>query len=101
MTQLSQQRWNLIENGQPSLTGRFVAILMFWLAIIFVIAGATSPRNTVVILVTALVALSLSSSIFLALTLDRPLTGTFKIPSAPLRYALVHLTQPPLPAGAP
>jgi hypothetical protein len=101
MTELLQQRWNLIENGQPSLTWRFIAILMFWLAMIFVIAGLTSPRNTVVILVTALAALSLSSSVFLALTLDRPLTGTFKIPSAPLQDALQHLTQPPLPAGAP
>jgi hypothetical protein len=101
MTELLQQRWSLIENGQPSLTGWFIAILMFWLAMIFVIAGLASPRNTVMILVTALAALSLSSSVFLALTLDRPRTGTFKIPSAPLRYALVNLIQPPLPAGAP
>jgi Protein of unknown function (DUF4239) len=101
MTELLQQRWSLIENGLPSLSWRFIVILMFWLAVIFVIAGLTSPRNTVVIMVTALAALSLSSSIFLALALDRPLTGTIKISSAPLQDALVHLTLPPLPAGAP
>ena len=101
MVELMQQRWNLIENGLPSLSGRFLVVLMFWLAVIFVIAGLTSPRNTVVILVTTLAALSLASSIFLALTLDRTLTGSIKISSAPLRDALLHITQPPLPAGAP
>jgi hypothetical protein len=101
MTELLQQRWSLIENGLPSLSWRFIVILLFWLAVIFVIAGLTSPRNTVVIVVTALAALSLASSVFLALALDRPLTGTIKIPSTSLQDALLHITQPPLPAGAP
>jgi hypothetical protein len=101
MVELLQQRWNLIENGLPTLSWRFIVILMFWLAVIFVIAGLTSPRNTVVTMVTILAALSLSSSVFLALALDRPLTGTIKIPSTPLQDALLHITEPPLPAGAP
>jgi len=49
---------------------------------------------------TALAALSLASSIFLALELDRPLTGFIAVSSAPMRDALLHITQPPLPEGA-
>ena len=101
MVDLLQQRWDMIANGQPSLSWPFLAILMFWLAVIFVIVGLTSPRNAVVVMVTTLAALSIASSIFLALDLDRPLTGYITIASAPLRDALLHITQPPLPAGAP
>ncbi len=101
MVDLRQQRRELIENGQPSLSWLFMAILMFWLAVIFVVAGLTSPRNLLVGTVATLAALSLASSIFLALSLDRPLTGLIKISSTPLRDALLHVTQPPLPAEAP
>jgi len=95
MTELLQQRRDLLENGEPSLSWPFLAILMFWLAVIFVIAGLSSPRNVVMVLVTALAALSLASSIFLALELDRPLTGFIAVSSAPMRDALLHITQPP------
>jgi disulfide bond formation protein DsbB len=76
-------------------------ILMFWLAVIFAVAGLTSPRNLLVLVVATLAALSVASSVFLALSLDTPLTGFIKLSSAPLRDALLHITQPPLPAGAP
>jgi hypothetical protein len=101
MVELRQQRRELIENGQTSLSWPFMAILMFWLVVIFVIAGLTSPRNLLVLTVASLAALSLASSIFLALSLDRPLTGIVKVSSAPLRDALLHITQPPLPGAAP
>jgi hypothetical protein len=101
MVALLEQRWDLIVNADPSLSWPFVTILLFWLAVIFVIAGLSSPRNLLVFTVTILAALSLASSIFLALELDTPVTGFNALPSAPLRDALLHITQPPLPAGAP
>jgi hypothetical protein len=101
MVDLRQRRRELIENGPPSLSWPFMTILMFWLVVIFAVAGLTSPRNLLVVIVASLAALSLASSIFLALSLDRPLTGSIKLSSAPLRDALLHITQPPLPTGAP
>jgi hypothetical protein len=101
MAELLEQRWDLIVNAEPSLSWPFVAILLFWLAVIFVIAGLSSPRNLLVFTVTMLAALSLASSIFLALELDTPVTGFIALSSAPLRDALLHITQPPLPTGAP
>jgi hypothetical protein len=101
MVALLEQRWDLIVNANPSLSWPFVTILLFWRAVIFVIAGLSSPRNLLVFTVTMLAALSLASSIFLALELDTPVTGFIALPSAPLRDALLHITQPPLPTGAP
>jgi hypothetical protein len=69
--------------------------------VIFVIVGLSSSQNWLVITVMTLAALSLSSSVFLALELDTPLEGYINISSAPLRDALVRLTEPPLPPGAP
>jgi hypothetical protein len=63
MVALLDQRWNLIENAQPSLSLAFLAVLMFWLGVIFVIAGLSSPRNVVVTVVVMLAALSLASSV--------------------------------------
>jgi hypothetical protein len=97
MMALMEQRWTLIENGHRSLPWSFLAILMFWLAVIFVIAGLSSPRNLLVFTVTALAAVSLASSIFLAVDLDTPLSGFIKVSSVPLRDALLHITEPPLP----
>ncbi|MEI9983205.1 MAG: hypothetical protein WDN69_08345 [Aliidongia sp.] len=74
---------------------------MFWLAVIFVIAGLSSPRNMVVFTVTTLAAISIASSLFLTLELDSPLSGFIKISSWSLRDALLHITASPLPAGAP
>lgn len=101
MDALQDQRWNLIENAQPSLSWAFLGILMFWLAVIFLIAGLSSPRNLLVIVVAMLATVSIASSIYLAVDLDTPLSGFIRLSSAPLRDALAHLVAPPLPAGAP
>jgi hypothetical protein len=101
MAALLERRWDLIVNAEPSLSWPFVAILVFWLVVIFVIAGLSSPRNLLVFTVTLLAAISLASSIFLALELDTPVTGLITLSSAPLRGALLHITQPPMPTGAP
>jgi hypothetical protein len=98
---LQQQRWDLVVSEAPALPGWLVAILLFWLVVIFVIAGVSSPLNIVVAMVTMLAAISLASSIFLGLELDTPLSGFIKVSSEAMRGALQHITEPPLPAGAP
>jgi hypothetical protein len=94
MAELLQRRWNLIASAHGSLSWPFLAILMFWLVVIFVIAGLSSPRNALVVMVTTLTALSISSSVFLAVDLDTPLTGFIKVSSAPMRNALAHIILP-------
>jgi nitric oxide reductase large subunit len=70
-----------------------LAVLIFWLAIIFVSFGLFAPPNLTVLAVLFVCVLSVSGAIFLILELDRPFEGLIRIPGAPLRDALMHLGQ--------
>ena len=70
-----------------------LVVLIFWLAIIFVSFGLFAPPNSTVLAVLFVCVLSVSGAIFLILELDRPFEGLIRIPSAPLRDALLHLGQ--------
>jgi hypothetical protein len=89
---IAEGRWLLIEQmGQSSIPMPFLVILVFWLTIIFATFGLFSPRNTTVIVVLLVCALSAAGSLFLILELDAPSGGLIKVSSAPLRNALIHL----------
>jgi hypothetical protein len=99
MSRFLDERWRVVSNAFPSLSWPFLVIVMFWLVVIFAIAGLSSPRKLLVSTVVTLAACSIASSIYLAVELDTPLTGFIKVSSAPLRDALAHITMPPLPPG--
>jgi hypothetical protein len=89
---LRQTRWLEVEQRTGSSIPKVVlAVLIFWLAIIFVSFGLFAPPNPTVIATLFVCVLSVSGAIFLILELDRPFDGLIGIPSAPLRDALVHL----------
>jgi hypothetical protein len=88
-SEISEARWLLIEQmGQTSLPMPFVVMLIFWLTIIFATFGLFSPRNTTVITILIVCALSVAGSLFLIMELDAPYGGLIKASSAPLRNAL-------------
>ena len=89
---LRQTRWLELEQRRgSSIPMAVLAVLIFWLAIIFVSFGLFAPPNSTVLAVLFVCVLSVSGAIFLILELDRPFEGLIRIPSAPLRDALVHL----------
>ncbi len=89
---VAQARWLLLEQrGQTSIPVPFLAILVFWLTVIFVSFSLFSPPNATVITVLLLCALSVSGAIFLILELDRPAQGLIKLSDAPLRSILLQL----------
>ena len=91
---LRQTRWLEVEQREgSSIPMAVLAVLIFWLAIIFVSFGLFAPPNSTVLAVLFVCVLSVSGAIFLILELDRPFEGLIRIPSAPLRDALVHLGQ--------
>jgi len=91
---LRQTRWLEVEQREgSSIPIAVLAVLIFWLAIIFVSFGLFAPPNSTVLAVLFVCVLSVSGAIFLILELDRPFEGLIRIPSAPLRDALVHLGQ--------
>ena len=88
---IAAARWSVLEQIGSSIQWPFLAILVFWLAIIFASFGLFAPRNASVTAALFVAALSVAGSIYLILEMDRPYTGLVKISSAPLRGALEQL----------
>jgi hypothetical protein len=88
---LAQARLSLFTQSHDSIPGPFVAILIFWLTIIYASFGLFVRPNPIVIVTFFVGTLSVSASIFLILEMDQPLVGLLQISSEPLRHALVQL----------
>ena len=88
---LAQTRLLLYEQGRGSIPLPFLAVLVFWLAIIFASFSLFSRLNPTLIAVLFVFALSASGAIFLILELSQPFTGLMQISSTPLRNALAPL----------
>jgi hypothetical protein len=90
---LGQTRWLMYEQGASSVSFPLLAVLIFWLTIIFISFGLFAPPNTTVIVSLFVSAVSVSAAIFLILEMYTPYAGLIQISSAPLRIALAHLGQ--------
>jgi hypothetical protein len=91
--ELAQTRWLLIAQAESRVPTLLLAMLVFWIAMIFLSFALFAPRNATVLVTLLVCALSVSSSIFLILELNRPFHGAIKISSAPMRDALARLGQ--------
>ena len=90
-TDLAQTRLLLFVESDSAIPAPFIAILAFWLIIIFASFSLFAALNVTVFSFLSLFALSASCAIFLILELSQPFTGLLMIPSAPLRNALAPL----------
>jgi hypothetical protein len=89
--EIAQTRWLLITQADSSIPPVLLAVLVFWIAIIFLSFGLFAPRNATVLAALLVCALSVSGSIFLLLELNGPFDGAIRISSAPMRDALTRL----------
>ncbi|MGC2077360.1 MAG: hypothetical protein WA728_15235, partial [Xanthobacteraceae bacterium] len=87
-TDLAQTRLLLFVESDSLIPAPFLAILIFWLVVIFASFSLFSPLNVTVFTILSLFALSASCALFLILELSQPFTGLMMISSAPLRHAL-------------
>ena len=90
-TDLLRTRALLFEQAGSAIPTPFLAVLIFWLAVIFMSFTLFARLNTTVIVVLLILALSVSGAIFLMLDLSQPFTGALRISSAPLRNVLAPL----------
>ena len=88
---IAQTRWLLIAQADSSIPPVLLAVVIFWVAIIFLSFGLFAPRNATVLAALLVCALSVSGSIFLLLELNGPFDGAIRISSSPMRDALAHL----------
>jgi hypothetical protein len=91
---IAAARWSILQQIGSDIQWPFMAILVFWLAIIFASFGLFAPRNASVNAALFVAALSVAGSIYLILEMDQPYSGLIKISSAPLRAALEQLGRP-------
>ena len=91
--ELLQFRWLLIEQTQNALPKPFLVMVLFWLTMLHMSFGLFAPRNTMVIVVLLICALSVSGAIFLILEMNHPLSGLIKVSNAPMLKALELLGQ--------
>jgi hypothetical protein len=90
---LGKLRWLMFEQATTGVSLPLLAVLVFWLAIVFASFGLFAPPNATVLATLFPCALSVSGAIFLILEMYTPFQGLMQISSAPLREALAHLGQ--------
>jgi hypothetical protein len=89
--EVAQTRFLLFVESENLVPSPFLAVLAFWLTLIFASFSLFSPLNVTVVTSLCLFGLSAASAIFLILELSRPFTGLMSISSAPLRNALENI----------
>jgi hypothetical protein len=81
-------RWQLVAQDESSIQTPFLAVLVFWLIILFASFGLFAPTNATVFAAFAVCAVSVAGALFLILELDRPFQGLMQISSEPFREVI-------------
>jgi hypothetical protein len=81
----------MLEQANSSISWPFLAVLVYWISMLFVGFGLFARINATVIVAFVIGALSVSSAIFLISELNRPYLGLMHISGAPLRNALAQI----------
>jgi hypothetical protein len=90
---LWQNRLIMIEEHQEPVPTVFLALLVFWLTLMFLSFGLFAARNVTVGVVLFVCAFSVASAVFLILEMSHPLDGCIMCSSAPLLKALELIGQ--------
>jgi hypothetical protein len=89
--QIAEAHWLLIEMDDEGLPWPFLAILVFWLALLFSTFGIMAPGNMTVICTLFLCALSVAGAVYLIVDMSHPYLGFIHVSDAPLRDALERM----------
>jgi membrane-bound ClpP family serine protease len=88
-----QMRPLMLEQMGSSIPWPFLAVLIFWISMLFLGFGLFARFNATVVVAFLIGALSVSSSIFLILEMNQPYRGLMRLSDAPLRTALDQIGQ--------
>jgi hypothetical protein len=89
--ELARMQWLLFEQTGTSISTILLAIVILWLALLFLSFGMFAPTNTTAIATLMVAAFSVSAALFLVLELDRPFRGLIEISNEPILKALNYL----------
>lgn len=91
---MMEARWAGMQRLGRSIKWPFIAIVVFWLSVIFASFGLLAPRNAIVTGALLLAALSVAGALYLILEMDQPYGGLITISPHPLQAALAQLGKP-------
>jgi len=83
----------LVRDVTDDLQWPFLAVLVSWIALMFLAMGLFVRPNTIIVLAIGSGALAVSGAIFMILELQNAHAGILRISDAPLRFALEQLEQ--------
>jgi len=75
----------------------FVAVLVFWLSLLFSSFGLFAPRNLISALTLVLCAIAVSGGVEMILELERPFSGMLHISPAPMQQTVERMKEPNSP----
>ena len=90
---IEQARLLMFEQLGGSISGPFLAVLVFWLTVLFLGFGLFARFNASVRVARLVGAVSVAGAIFLILELSEPYGGLMRISDAPLRNAIMQIDQ--------
>lgn len=90
---MNDARWLLASNTGQSLPTPFLAMLIFWLTLLFVMFGLFSPRNGTVIVALLCCAIAVSGGVYMIVELATPYDGLIVTQTTPLKTAIVALAR--------
>jgi hypothetical protein len=90
---IAEAHWLHTETVGEGLPWAFLAVLVFWLGLLFVTFGLLAPTNATVIVLLFACALSVAAAVFLIVDMAHPYIGIIHVSDAPLRTALGQLGQ--------
>jgi len=91
--QVGQVRLLLFQQAGSAISWPFMAILILWIAVLFLGFGLTSSVNATVVTALVIGSLSVAAAMFLIVELDDPFNGLMKLSNAPIAGALTHIGQ--------
>jgi len=91
LIQLAQIRWLLYAQKASSVPTPLLAMLIFWLTLLFTSFGLFVRPNVTVVVSLFASALAVCGAIFLILEMYQPYSGFIRVSEAPLRAALAQL----------
>ena len=88
---IAEGQWLLLEQLASRLQWVFIALVTFWLTIVFMSFGVFAPRNLSVVAALLVGSLSVGAALYIIAELDSPYGGYITISSEPVRAALTQL----------
>ena len=88
---IARTRLLMFADGDTPVLTPFLLVLIFWLVVIFTTLGLFVERSRIVVAALLVLALSISSALFLIADLSRPFAGVMQIPREQLKHTLVPL----------